>query len=186
MFLVDLRGADQHGMTLAPHPQHGEPRNQRAVLRQLRDSRRESRSARRAGVPLHPRRHERRADSHRGRVHRRRLLVHRQIAAIRLRTHGVRPPDRPEPGRAVSDRACVRERSGRRPHALRGRATCTTRGSPAARKQTWRNSSRPMRAGKRRTPACRRSAASASRPNTTSSASSARRASIRSRRFPRT
>src|SRR5437763_1321576 len=54
--------------------------------------------------------------------------------------------------------------------------------SIAAPRPTWPRCSRPMPPGKRRTPACRPMAASPLRKNTTSSASSARRGSIRWRR----
>ena len=57
------------------------------------------------GLSLHPRRHERRANSDRRRVHRRRLLVHRSRADVCVDRDRVRPADRAEPGHPVSDRA---------------------------------------------------------------------------------
>ena len=59
-------------------------------------------------------------------------------------------------------------------------------GKPAGRRPTWRSCWLPMPHGRRRTPACRPSAASASRRSTTWSASSARRVSTRLHRSPRT
>src|SRR5881394_1511502 len=57
-----------------------------------------------------------------------------------------------------------------------------SRARTAVRRPTWPRCSRPTRRGARPTCACRRMAASASRRNSTSSASSARRGSIRWRR----
>ncbi len=81
VFLVDLRGAATEGNDAAAHPQHGESRDQRGLLRQFRDSRGEPDRRRGQGLPLHPGRDERRAHPDRRGVHRRRLLVHRQGAA---------------------------------------------------------------------------------------------------------
>ena len=79
---VDLprRPARGHrqGPDRAADPQHGQPRDQRAVLREPRDPGREPDRRGRAGLQVHPRRAECRAHADRGRVHRRRLLVHRQ------------------------------------------------------------------------------------------------------------
>ena len=74
------------------------------------------------GVPLHPRRHERRADPDRRRVHRRRLLVHRTRAQLCERARRLRSADRAEPGHSVSDRARLRQRARGGPDALRGGA----------------------------------------------------------------
>ncbi len=67
------------------------------------------------GLPLHPRRHERRAHPDRGGVHRRRPLVRREGGALRLGAGRLRPADRREPGRPVPDRAGPRADRGRRP-----------------------------------------------------------------------
>ena len=64
----------------------------------------------------------------------------------------------------------------------RGLRQVRGRPDPAARKPTWPRCSAPMPPGPRPRPACRPMAASASPRNTTSSASSARRGSIRWRR----
>src|SRR3569832_2067204 len=53
-------------------------------------------------------------------MHRRWLLVHRQSDQVRQRARGVRPADRPEPGRAVSDRQSLCEHRSRQPDALQG------------------------------------------------------------------
>ena len=59
-------------------PHHDEPRHDRDLLRRHAGAGRESDRRGRRGVPLHPFRHERRAHPDRGRMHRRRPLVHRQ------------------------------------------------------------------------------------------------------------
>ena len=102
------------------------------------------------------------------------------------RARGVRSPDRQEPGRAVSDRRGVHRGRGGEPDALQGLRRCSTRTSRAARKRTWRSTWRRRRRGRPPTSACRPTAVSASPPNTTSSANSARRGSTRSRRSRRT
>ena len=56
------------------------------------------------GLSLHPLRHECRTHSDRRRMHRRRQMVHREGLRLRLRPHGVQPPHRPEPGRAIPHR----------------------------------------------------------------------------------
>ncbi len=56
----------------------------------------------------------------------------------------------------------------------------TMRASPTGRKPTWPRCCAPMHRGRPQTPACRPMAASASLPNTTSSANFVRRGSIRS------
>ena len=86
-------------------PHHDEPRHHRSVLRQHAGAGGEPDRRGGQGLPLHPVRHERRAHPDRGRVHRRRQMVHRQGHRLRQGARGVRPADRPEPGRAVSDRA---------------------------------------------------------------------------------
>ena len=73
------------------------------------------------GLPLHPRRDERRAGPDRGRVHRRRPLVRREGDGVRVGAGRLRPADRREPGRPVPDRAGARADRGRRPDALQGR-----------------------------------------------------------------
>ena len=84
--------------------QHGQPRDQRAVLREPGDPGREPDRPGRAGLQVHPRRAECRAHADRRRMHRRRLLVHRPGDEVRQGARGLRPADRQEPGRAVPDR----------------------------------------------------------------------------------
>ena len=86
-----------------------------------------------------------------------------RVAALREGARRVRPADRPEPGRAVSDRRGAHRGGGRRPDALAAPARCSMRSSPAAPRPTWPSSSRPRRRGRRPTPACSSTAASASR-----------------------
>ena len=69
---------DRQGHDGQADPQHGQPRDQRALLRQSGNSGREPDRRGRQGFPLHPRRAQRRAHADRRRMHRRRLLVHRQ------------------------------------------------------------------------------------------------------------
>ena len=85
-------------------------------------------------------------------------------------------------GVAVPDRASVRQRRGGEPDALQGLRA--VRRAPALRRggEHGEAASPPTRRGKPRTPACSSTAASASPPSTTSSASSARRGSTRWRR----
>ena len=87
--------------------------------RRLRRGRRPRRRAG-PGLPLHPRRHERRARAHRGRVHRRRPLVRREGVGIRVRARRLREADRRKPGSAVPDRPGVRPDRGGRSDALQG------------------------------------------------------------------
>ena len=68
----------------------------------------------------------------------------------------------------------------------RRRPRCSTRAFPAAPKPIWQSCSPRKRRGSRPTCASRPMAASALRKSSTSNANSARRGSIRSRRFPRT
>ena len=86
-----------------------------------------------AGLPLHPRRDERRAHPDRGRVHRRRPLVRREGEDVRVGAGRLRPPDRRQPGRPVPDRAGARRDRGRRPDALQGRLA--VRAGPALRRR---------------------------------------------------
>ena len=105
---------DRQRADRAADPQHGQPRDQRALLRQPRDPGGEPDRRGGQGLQVHPRRAERRAHADRRRVHRRRLLVHRPASPLRERARRVRPADRPEPGRAVPDRRGLhRGRGGR-------------------------------------------------------------------------
>ena len=137
------------------------------------------------GVQVHPRRPERGARAHRRRMHRRRLLVRRARDEVRKRARRVRPADRQEPGRAVPDRRGLRRGRGREPHAL-PRLRAVRRKQAVRRRGEHGEAARGQGVvGRRRTPACRRTAVSASRASTTSSASFARRACTRSRRSRR-
>ena len=105
VFLVDMREAQGQRPHHPADPHHDEPRHHRSVLREHAGA--GGKSDRRGGrrLPLHPLRHERRAHPDRGRMHRRRQVVHREGHGLRQRARGVRPADRPEPGRPVPDRA---------------------------------------------------------------------------------
>ena len=56
-----------------------------------------------------------------------------KVTALRQGARRVRPADRPEPGRAVPDRARLRQRRGGEPDALRGLPAVRRAASPAAR-----------------------------------------------------
>ena len=73
------------------------------------------------GLPLHPRRDERRAHPDRGGVHRRRQVLHRPRQRLRQGARGVRPADRREPGRAVPDRPRLCPDDRRQPDGRPGR-----------------------------------------------------------------
>ena len=94
----------------------------------------------------------------------------------------VRPADRQEPGRAVPDRARLCADARRRADGARGRAPLRSGRRLSAPRPTWRSCWPPTPPGRPPTCACRPMAASALPRNTTSSASSARRGSIRWRR----
>ncbi|SOY71513.1 hypothetical protein CBM2586_B130284 [Cupriavidus phytorum] len=119
---VDLHGRLARGAEerpdRAPHPQHGQPRDQRTVLRGPGDSRGEPDRRRGQGFQVHPRWPQCRAHADRRRVHRRRLLVHGPGHEVREGTSSVRPPHRPEPGRAVPHRRVVHRTRGGQPDAL--------------------------------------------------------------------
>ena len=99
------------------------------------------------------------------------------------RAQGVRPPDRAEPGHPVSARRIVHRAGGREPDALARLREIDARQNAGV-EANMANTAR--QAGKRQMRACRRTVASASPANTTWSASSAKRACTRSRRFPPT
>ena len=139
VFLVDMRTRAGQGPDDQADPHHDEPRHHGGVLRQY--ARAGGKPDRRGGqgLPLHPLRHERRAHPDRGGVHRRRQMVHREGDRLRQGAQRVRPADRPEPGRAVSDRARLRADARRRTDGARGgRALRGGQGLRRAR-PTWRS-----------------------------------------------
>ncbi len=91
-----------------------EPRDDRGLLRRRRSARRRARRRGGQGVPLHPRRDERRADPDRRRVHRRRPLVRREGLA-RMRPSGSSSAGRSGRTRASSSRSPARTPRSRRP-----------------------------------------------------------------------
>ncbi len=114
IFLVDLRQALGQGLTVRPIRNMVNHETNRAVLRQPRDPGRAADRPGGPGLPLYPRRHERRAHPDRRRVHRRRLLVYRQGPRLRQPARGVRP------GRSARTRAS----------SSRSRAPTPTYGQP--------------------------------------------------------
>ena len=81
------------------------------------------------------------------RMHRRRQMVHREGHGICGRAHGVRPPDRPEPRRPVSDRARLyQDRAAEL--MVREAAALYEAARTAAQKRTWRSSWRPKPPGR--------------------------------------
>ena len=101
---VDLHGRPARGRAerhdRAADRQHGQSRDQRAVLREPRDPGREPDRRGRQGLQVHPRRPQRRAHADRRRVHRRRLLVHRQASP------STRASASSSAGRSARTRAC--------------------------------------------------------------------------------
>ncbi len=135
------------------------------------------------GLQVHPRRPERRAHADRRRVHRRRLLVHRHASTKYANERVVfgRPIGQNQGVQFPIAEALHRGRGGQ-PDALQGLRA--VRRAPALRRR-GQHGQVPRRqgvAGRRPTPACSSTAASASPASTTSSASSARRACTRWRR----
>ena len=114
------------------------------------------------GLSLHPRRHERRADPDRLRVHRRLPLLPRPRRRLRQRAHRVRPADRRQPGRAVPARSRAHVDERRRPRAPQGRLAVRRRRSPPAPRPTSPSTSPPKPRGRPPTPRSTASAASAS------------------------
>ena len=185
VFLVDLRDAMRvgKGMTVRPIPNMVNHETNELFLRQPGDSGGESHRRGGQGLPLHPRRPQRRAHADRRRMHRRRLLVRRTRA----------PRTRRE--RVVFDRPIGKNQGVQFPIAeryieveaanlMRFKACELFDARQALRRGGQHGEAisprRPR--GRRPTSACRPTAASASPAITTSSASSARRACTRSRR----
>ncbi len=137
VFLVDMRTArgQQPGDQADPH--HDEPRHHRGVLRQSAGAGGEPDRRGGQGLPLHPLRHERRAHPDRRRMHRRRQVVHRARQRLCQGARAVRPADRPEPGRAVSDRAGLCADARRRTDGARGRPQIRGRRATSGRRPTW-------------------------------------------------
>ena len=135
------------------------------------------------GIPLHPRRHERRARPDRGGVHRRRALVRREGDRVRARSGWS------SAGRSARTRACSSRSRAPTPQIeaadlVRYKAAWLfEQGLPCgAGGEHGEAARRRGLVGRRRTPASTPTAASASRRSTTSSGSSARRGSTRWRR----
>ena len=110
-------------------------------------------------------------------------LVHRQGHRLRQGARGVRPADRPEPGRAVPDRRAPMRRCAAA-ELMVHEAAALFDARQALRRRGQHGEAARLRGllGGGRHAACRPTAASASPRSTTSSASSARRGSTRSRR----
>ena len=88
-------------------PHHDESRHHRSVLRQHEGAGRELDWRGGQGLPLHPVRHECRTHSHCVGMYRRRQVVYRPGLRLCQGAQPVRPADRTEPGRPVSDRALL-------------------------------------------------------------------------------
>ena len=139
-------------------PHDDESRDDGAVLRRSRGAGRHAGRRGREGLPVSDRRPERRADPDRRRVRRRRPLVHRSRDEVCEGARRVRPADRPEPGRAVSDRAGARQRRGGRPDAHPGGGAVRSRGAVRRRGQHGQaaRGRRVVGGGQRRRPDLRR------------------------------
>ena len=114
VFIVDMRAALGHGLTIRPIRTMMNHSTTEVFFDDLTRASREPARRGRQRLPLHPLRHERRAGADRGGMRRRRQMVHRQGRRLCQGTRRVRPADRPEPGRAVPDRArlCPDARGG--------------------------------------------------------------------------
>jgi len=182
IFLVDMREALTKGLTLRPIRNMVNHETNEVFIDNLEIPARISsaRKAKASGTFSTP---ERRAHPDRGRVHRRRLLVHREIVGLRRGPHRIRPADRTEPGHTVSHRARLCQRGSGKPHAREGggavRCAPAVRRAgehgQAARRGRVMGSRQRVRADARRL-RLRRS-------NMMSSASFARRACTRLRRY---
>ena len=102
VFLLDLRQAIGNGLSVVPIRTMVNHETNRSCSSTIRGPRRESHRRRGQGLPLHSRRHERRAHPDRRRVRGRRVLVRRPRRALRERTGGLRPTHWAEPGRCSS------------------------------------------------------------------------------------
>jgi itaconate CoA-transferase len=182
-FLVDMREAALgKGLTIRPDPHDDQPQHDRGLLRQ-------------AAVPAEN------LIGEEGKGFRyildgmnaERILIATECIGdakwfcpegrgLRQGARGVRPAHRPEPGRAVPHRQGLCRRCARPRLMLRKGLAKFEAGLPCGEEANMAKMLAPRRPGPRPRPACRPTAASASPRNTTSSASSARRASTRSRR----
>ena len=107
ILLVDMRAGGRPRPDDPSDPHDDEPRDDRAVLRRPRSAGRRAGRRRRQGLPVSDRRAERRADPDRGRVRRRRPLVHRaRDAATRTNASS-------SAGRSARTRACSFRSRGR-------------------------------------------------------------------------
>jgi hypothetical protein len=182
VFIVDMREAKGKGLEIRPIRTMMNHATTEVFFTGHARARRKPDRRRGQGLSLHPLRHECRAHSDRGRMHRRRQMVHRQGHRLRQGARRVRPPDRHESGHPVPDRQGLRtdargrtDGEGSHPQ-IRGRARLRRRGQHGqdAGGGCFLGSGQCLRADPWRLWLCRR--------NTTSSASSAKRGSIKSRR----
>ena len=170
-FIVDMRASRRQRHDDPADPHHDEPQLDRDLLRQHGGSGGEPDRRGRPRVPLHHRRHERRAPADLGGMHRRCALVPEEGHRLRARPQRVRPADRAEPGHPVPARQGLCADARRRTDDPRGLRQVRGRPARRARRPTWPSCSAPTPPGRRPRPACRRMAGSASPRNTTSSAS---------------
>ena len=162
-------------------PHDDEPRDDRAVLRRSARAGRQPGRRGGQGLPLHPRRHERRAHPDRGGVHRRcRWFIEKATAYATERKVFGRPIGQNQGVQFPIARAYAQMP---RPLMVHKAAALFDAGEQVRRGGQHGQDARVRGvAGRRPTSASRPTAASASPRNTTSSASSARRGSTRWRR----
>ena len=171
IFLVDLHHAIKHGMTVRPIPNMVNHETNELFFDNLEIPVENLIGEEGKGF-VHPGRPERRAHADRRRVHRRRLLVHRQGRGLRQSAPCSAAPSA-RTRACSSSRARLCQRRGRQPDALRGLPP--VRRPRALRRAGQHGCWPPMPPGKQPTPACNSTAASASPTNTMWNASSARR-----------
>ena len=167
-------------------PHDDEPRDDRGVLRRSARAGREPDRRGGQGLPLHPLGHERRAHPDRRRVHRRReWFVERATSYAKERVVFGRPIGQNQGVQFPIARAHVNMR-GRRAHASARRSGSSSAASHPGAEANMAKLLAADASWEAANVASRRTAASASPRNTTSSGSSARRGSIRWRRSRRT
>ena len=173
VFLVEMR--DETATHSRPHDQpdrdHDEPRHHRGLLRRLRDPRRRADRREGNGLPSHPRRHERRTDPDRGRVHRRRPVLAGAGAAYANERQVFGRPIGANQGvqfplaRAYTNLEAANLMRWKAADPVRPRQPCGAEANMA-------KNSPPMLPGRRPTPPSTPTAGSALPPSTTSSANS--------------
>ncbi len=107
VFLVDMRAVKDKGLTIRPIRTMMNHATTEVFFDNMKVPAENLDRRGGQGLSLHPVRHERRAHSHCLGVHRRCQVVYRPGLRLRQGAQPVRPADRAEPGRPISDRALL-------------------------------------------------------------------------------